>query len=102
MLIRLTPNLSMASVPHMGDSIRFVKQGSGVYTTPDWRFVLERRGGVSLGKVSWRLRERGKLLGYKPGKIPTATSAAPLWLQTDNARGAVAWAKHAVAGMVVF
>jgi hypothetical protein len=86
----------------MSDSIRFIKQGSGVYTTPDWRFVLERRGGVRCGTVRWRLRERGKLLGYKPGKTPRARQTSPLWLQTDNARGAVAWAKYAVAGMVVF
>lgn len=82
----------------MDSSTQFVKQNSGVYTTPDWRFVLERCGGARLGKVTWRLCERGKLLGYKPGKTPLASAKSPLWLQTDDARGAVAWAQHVVAG----
>lgn len=74
----------------------FARQSKGVYTADGWRFVLER-----VSNAGWRLRERGKLLGYKPGKARTATERSPLWLQTDSARGAVAWAKHVLAGMGV-
>jgi hypothetical protein len=68
----------------------FVRQQRGVYTTKDHRFYLEFCSSLD----TWKLRERGELVGYKPSVSRTARAESPIWYRSNSARAAVAWAKR--------
>ena len=70
----------------------FTRQSRGLYTAGNWRFVLEFQQSTH----TWKLRDSGDLVGFKPGVSRTARVDSPIWHRSHSARAAVAWAKHTI------
>lgn len=67
--------------------MRFERVSSGVYVDEGRRFRLTKRG-----QSRWRLCLDGELVGYKPSASRRFYAQTPIWLRSNSAKAAVAWA----------